>query len=191
MKMKIKKSGKKKITVNSLLLGIVLVFGGLVYMLYAQSPSKNSYEKTSDSPSSEQGRSQYDDKDTPNSILPQKSETNGTASNNDEINADRPTQKVEQPRIERAQQSGNNIKIVASLQKASRGSCEVRLQKAGGTLVVKRTTKVVVGPTYYACSFSIPLSEVPSSGSWNITVSHVIGEAISVAPVQAITVSRP
>lgn len=84
------------------------------------------------------------------------------------------------PQISRAEQSGDNIRVAASFDTATSGTCELRLEKAGAETVTK-TVEIIVAPSYYACNgFRLPVSELSAGGEWSTRVIHRLnGQAAS------------
>ena len=127
----------------------------------------------------------------PTSELPPKTQTPPEATpgdvTSDSDTVSRPS--VESPRIERASQSGDNLKVVASLQKSSSGSCQLNIERQG-TASITRTASVVTGPSYYTCSFAVPVSDIPASGDWNVTIVHNIDNAVASSDTKLVTISK-
>ncbi len=185
--MKIKTRSKKPLIIATVIAGLLLI-SGVVYAIYTQQSQDHNVSDSSDT--SQIKESEGASKDAPTSELPPKGSINTNEPETDasDNSSDTPPAAIEVPKIERASQSGDTVKVVASFQKASQGKCEARFQRASG--VVKRTTGIVLGPAYYSCSFSIPTAEFPSSGSWSLSLSHLSGTSVSTAPIQTLSVQR-
>ncbi len=80
----------------------------------------------------------------------------------------------EKPAIERA--GGDpTITVVASFKEASTGYCELKLSKAGQTTLTYKSN-IVIGTTYYTCSFKVPRSDLPAGSPWKAVIVHHIGD---------------
>ncbi len=106
------------------------------------------------------------------SQLPSKTENGSTTPTTPPTET--PSTPPEKPVIERAGGSPT-LKVVATLQKASLGSCELQLSAPGHQTKVF-TSSIVVSTSYYICTFSIDRSSLPA-GTWSATVVHRIGNA--------------
>jgi hypothetical protein len=127
----------------------------------------------------------------PTTELPQKIQTPPEATpgdaTSDSDTVSRPS--VETPLIERASQSGDSLKVVASLQKASSGSCQLNIQRHD-TASITRTTSIVTGPSYYTCSFAVPVSDIPADGDWNVTILHNVDNNVASSDTKLVTISK-
>lgn len=132
-------------------------------------------------------------------VPPKKSVTDNTTSNlpskdsgssenfEPNPNTSTPSTAPEKPNILRAETTGTAVKVVAIFQNASDGYCEIAM--TNGSYSLSRNAQIVVGPSYYSCSFSIPLAEFPS-GSWTMVINHKIGTASSSSDETAIEVNQ-
>lgn len=78
---------------------------------------------------------------------------------------------IEAPVITRASNTDGTIKVVATFQEESSGYCEIKFEKSGSQTIIKNVS-IVIGPSYYACSLSMPSSSLPAGGQWMVTVVH-------------------
>jgi hypothetical protein len=189
--MKLQKSQTKK-HILIVVLSTLIVAGvslGVWSLYYPQSTNSNT--DSSDKHLGEVGKDQIVD-DTPSlgdGNLPAKdSGGSDTIPDRSGDGEDTTSQKLETPRIERASQNNNDIKVVASFQKPSSGTCELQLTHTSTT--IKKVANIVVAPSYYTCSFSVPVNDLPRDGDWNATVIHERGDAIASSDIQIIEVRR-
>lgn len=79
---------------------------------------------------------------------------------------------IEAPNITRAEQTGDFIRVSALFSNPSSGSCTLKFEQTGQQ-TIQTEAPIVVGPSYYTCNgFRVPVSQFPSKGAWNITVTH-------------------
>jgi|GEM_PF-2437185 len=114
--------------------------------------------------------------DDSSSNLPSKTPDNSKESiSESKSNVETPTTAPEKPYLSRAEQiKSGEIKIVATLQHATPGYCELQLRKTGAQ-TISAEAYIVVGPSYYICSFTIPRIEISPDGQWDVVVLHHIG----------------
>lgn len=198
--MKIKNRSQKKPLIIALVVFLVVLAAGVgAYSLYDKNTSDNNSSKdstsrdsssdsTDDAPSGDNEDSALPNKQQPSDDTSPDTDTTGDPAT-DLPDDDTPVAQIETPSIERASQSGNSIRIVATLQQNSSGSCNASLTRAGSS-TVKVSSTVVVGPSYYTCSFSIPSSRFDAAGDWNLQVSHVRGSSVATSPIQTVTVTK-
>lgn len=94
------------------------------------------------------------------------------------------------PQISRAEQSGNDIRVAASFDTATSGSCELRLERRGAKTVTK-TVEIIVGSSYYACNgFRVPVSELSASGEWSARVIHKLNGRSASSSTKKFVVTR-
>jgi len=191
MKITKKKSSKRKLAVLSAI-GALVVAAVAVYALWQNNTlsnremTKNIDETSSVQEQQTDGLNDSSEEDS-NPGLPQKPPQQDSGSSDEP--GDSPSGVTpEKPNITRAEQSSNTIKVVAFLQQASSGKCELRLSKSGQS-TISRTTSIVTGPSYYVCSFNVPRSDLPGSGQWNAVVVHRIGSASTNSTTETIQVN--
>jgi hypothetical protein len=113
-----------------------------------------------------------------NSNLPTK--TDGSSDNyRPDPNTPTPTGAPEKPNLIRA-----DTKVLATFQQASIGYCELSLSKDSLNIVSR--AEIVVGPSYYSCSFTT--SDV-EPGQWTAIVTHKIGNASTASDSRILEVS--
>ena len=79
---------------------------------------------------------------------------------------------IEAPNITRAEQTGDFIRVSALFSNPSNGSCTLKFEQTGQQ-TVQVEAPIVVGPSYYTCNgFRVPVSQFPSKGQWNLTLTH-------------------
>lgn len=132
-----------------------------------------------------------DDSDTGDtSELPQKTtdtDDSGTTISDSKSNIQTPTTPPEKPYLSRAEQTSQGlIKAVATFQQESLGYCELQLSKSGQQ-TVSREAYIVIGSSYYSCSFSMNDSNL-AKGQWNAAIIHHIGDASTSSDVEYIEV---
>lgn len=124
------------------------------------------------------------------SDLPQKTEetnTSGTTISESKSNIETPATPPEKPYLSRAEQTSQSvIKAVATFQQESLGYCELQLSKSGQQ-TISREAYIVVGSSYYSCSFSMDDSSLVK-GQWNLAIIHHIGSATTSSDVESIEV---
>jgi cytoskeletal protein RodZ len=109
-------------------------------------------------------------KDTSNSRLPQKNAaTSNSPASSDHESTTTISSDVEKPAITRAEQSGDMIKVVATYSNTPRGNCQLRATIPNQT-TLSYEAPIVIGPSYYVCSFTIPVSSFPVSGNWTVNL---------------------
>lgn len=171
-----------------ILLCVLLTAGVIVVILFMTSGSENKrltqeIDNTS-SVQEDQVKPESTDADI-NSNLPDKN-SGSTGTFEPDPTTPTPETSPEKANILRAEATGTAVKVVATFQGASSGYCELAM--INGSNTVSRNAQIVVGPNYYSCSFSLPLSEV-QSGSWTTTVNHKIGSASSSSDTRVIEVN--
>jgi hypothetical protein len=120
------------------------------------------------------------------STLPSKTQpTTGGSINKD---TSTPAETPETPNLTRADLSNGTVKVVATFTKSSPGYCQLQLTKSNYNTII-REANIVVGPSYYTCAFSIPKTDLPSSGTWSAVVSHYIGDAHSSSETRNIEIN--
>lgn len=163
-------SRKRKIILISSIVG-ALVIGAGVYAYFAIKQQQQTNENIQRDASTVKEEQVKNNEGTDQSQLPSKSDSQNQTP---PPSPDTPSTPPEKPVLERA--SGDpTLKVVATFQKASSGTCELQLS-APGQQTKTYTSNVVVGSSYYTCSFSIPRSSLPA-GSWSAVVVHRIGNA--------------
>ena len=164
---------KKKILIISLAV-VVLLAGSAFTYVYAFNGNLFGWQKTVIVPLRDQGVKEdqvIEGGEPSGSTLPSKDGGTSTDTPSTSTPADAP----EKPMIERA--GGEpTVTVVASFQKASNGYCELRIAKTGSSTISKQAS-IVVGTTYYSCSFRVPRSELSSSAPWDATIIHRVGDA--------------
>lgn len=96
---------------------------------------------------------------------------------------------ISTPSIERIGQSGNYVKIVAGFSASQPGICEVTFSRDGNQPLSYRS-QITVSPHNYSCSFVIPATDFPSSGSWRSGLVQRVGNRSSPTSTQTIEVVR-
>lgn len=96
---------------------------------------------------------------------------------------------ISTPTIERAGQSGDNIKVVAGFASAQSGVCQATFTRQGQPALVY-TSDITVSPSNYTCVFVVPVSSFTISGDWNLSLVNRINERASKAAAANIEVSR-
>lgn len=187
--MKLPKKSRKNLVVISAVVTACLIGAGVYAYMATQSPDTSNTE--SSTPKTEVNEDQATSDEPPTGKLPDKTDSDtptqpSTPSGNG-AEEDTPSKQIEIPQIERAGQSGSSVKVVASFQKASSGDCELRLTK--GRKTVTRQADIVVGPSYYTCSFVVPVSGL-SSGTWQVMLQHIDGSNVANSDLQEIEVSQ-
>lgn len=193
--MKINNNQKKlkKILSLGILLLIVLIGAGTYAYYVNTEPNKEVVPTPEATPITKDRSGENTKNQAPNSALPSKTSTDrldGTSQENTTgSNHDTPGPTPETPLIERASQSGSDLKIVATLAKNSNGMCELQLRH-GTSALLKRSVKVTVGPSYYVCSFVVAVSDLPSSGTWDATVMHKKDNGVANSKTTSIEVKK-
>lgn len=188
MKIQNKRSFKKPLIG---LIAVLLLLGAAgAYIVLTQTPSKVDNKQTS-SPDEENSEENKQVDDAPEGKLPPKSPTNTNSGSTytPPNSSDVPAKTPETPRLERASQSGTDLKVVATLQNASTGSCELQLQRAN-TKTIKRSTSVVTGPSSYVCSFIVPVADIPTEGTWSVTVLHKKGSGVASSETRSVEIVK-
>lgn len=182
------KTGNRRLSVI-LAVALMLATGGVVFALWQSDNGGLSNEELTQSidQTSAVQPEQVEDENYSNSggaELPPKtpdysgSTNTGDGSGNTDI-------KPEQPRITRAEQSDGDIKVTAILQQNSPGYCKLRLTKSGYQTIARKSD-ILIGPSYYACGFMLPRSDLPSGGQWQVIVVHHIGSAYSASATKTL-----
>ena len=127
---------------------------------------------------------------TTNSDLPSKSSgDSGVSISSSKANVETPTTPPEKPYLSRADLSTNgDIKVVATFQQSSPGYCELQLSNTNKQKVVKEAY-IVLGTSYYSCSFSVPKNTLSNNGQWDIVVIHHIGKSSTTSDIKVIEVN--
>lgn len=182
--MKIAKSQSKSRRIIILLSVAIILVGGTAYALWQANDSGLSNEELTkkteetsavDPEQVKEGDSQGKANNT-NPSLPSKNPSQNN-SNRDEFDDSGSYQgEPEQPRVTRAEQSGSSIKVTAILERSSPGYCQLQLSKAGQQTITRKT-EVIVGPSYYACGFTLSRSDFSTSGEWQAVVLHYVNNA--------------
>jgi cytoskeletal protein RodZ len=166
-------SRRRKIIVASIIL-VCLLGGGAGAAVYFTSQQREAANNTQrDASTVKKEQADADSKDNPESQLPSKNSKDSTQ-NQDGQSDQTPSTPPEKPTIERA--GGDPIKVVATFQQASSGSCKLQLSQAGQQ-TLSYTAGIVVSTSYYTCSFNVPRNALPSGGQWNATIIHHVGNA--------------
>jgi len=175
-------SSNKKIFI---ILGSVLLLSGvIVVVLFVTSGSQNK-RLTQEIDNTSSVKEEQVKPDNTNTNLPNK---NNSSDGTFEPEPGTPTPQAapEKANLLRAEATGTAVKVVATFQITSSGYCELAMHN--GSTTITRNAQIVVGPSYFSCSFSIPLSEV-QAGSWTSTVTHKIGSASSSSDARVIEVN--
>lgn len=182
--MKIKKSSVSKKVLIVVMLALLVVGVGAYFLLQPKAPKTENDSRSSQS----NGDTEKDTDSSPKPSSPVVIDEPSGGQTND---PDTPATSVEAPVIERSSQreGEDNVKIVATLKEPSTGTCEARLTRSGESSVIKKTP-VTVGPSYYVCSFSIPVSNFSSSGTWELVVLHQSGSSVANSSVKEVLVTR-
>lgn len=157
-----------------ILIAVVLVVGagiGTTFALFHNTSLEEQNQKQTENNDSTSGikESKIDDNGT-GSDLPSKGGIDNNLPSEDTYSQDAPP---EQPNFIRADYS-NSLKVVATFQQASTGFCELDLTKDGVTR--RFEASIVLGTSYYSCSFDIASTSIPSKGEWKAIVLHHVGE---------------
>ena len=159
----------QKIFAVSALILILFGIGGYVYLVNRQQNDNIARD------ASTVRREQVKPNSVSQSHLPSKSSENSTQTDQAaQSSTETPSVPPEKPTIERAGGSPT-IKVVATFQKTSAGYCELQLSKSGEE-TLSYTSDIIVGSSYYSCSFSVAR---PSDNSWSVIVLHHIGNAVT------------
>lgn len=173
---------------------VIVAAGGIAFAIWqnTSAPSNDELTQSTDQTSAvkpDQIKDKSKDGDDTNAPLPQKppyqdhsaSDHTSSQSSGGEI-------EPEQPRVTRAEQDSNGaIRVAALFQQQSSGNCELHLTRPGQP-TISRKANIVTGPSYYACGFTVPRSELPAGGTWNAVVLHHIGNASTPSDANAIQV---
>lgn len=178
----------KRITIS--LAVILLLAGGVAFAMWESKDSENDAEISQIDESlrhDEDGddRSQLDKTSSDDS-------SGETTDDNGEREVSSPEYRdnlqIEQPQITRAEQSGDDLRIAAIFSSRSTGTCTLRLSKSGEN-TIEENTQIVPTPNYYACNgFTVPISELPSSGTWDVTVIHKLDGSKNSSEVRQVNV---
>ncbi len=96
---------------------------------------------------------------------------------------------IQSPKIERASQSGDNVKLVAGFPTPQPGVCEVTFSTNGQPSLVYKSA-ITVSPSNYSCSFVVPVTNFSTSGTWTLSVIQRIGDRSSSASTTNIEVAK-
>lgn len=96
---------------------------------------------------------------------------------------------IQTPKIERASQSGDSVKLVAGFPTPQSGTCEVTFSKNGQPSLVYKSA-ITVSPSNYSCSFVVPVTNFSTSGTWTLNVIQRIGDRSSSASTTNIEVAK-
>lgn len=132
-----------------------------------------------------------EDDNDPKSDLPAKSQSSPSPQKAEPARSDdlKTDSSITAPSIERAGQSGDNIKVVAGFASAQSGICQATFTRQGQpTLSYK--SNITVSPSNYSCVFVVPASAFTVNGSWELSLVNRINERISNASTANIEVSR-
>lgn len=166
--MKIKKTSRNKKKSPLLIGGIVgavMLLGGVAYGAYYWYAQDNQASQTSE-PTSEIIEDQATDMSN-EGTLPSKSTTDQSTSTStdDETQPNDPS--LESPVLSRATASNGRVKVVATFQDTTSGTCRFAFSSSQATLYY--TSPIVVGPSYYYCSLDLPTSDFGQSSTWEVT----------------------
>lgn len=173
---------KKSLTKRTFIISavVILLLGGGAFALWRPTSELNNEKLTESAdntstvePEQAEGQESAESKD---GDLPQKPPYQENRQNEVTTQGTDNGAPPEKPRVTRAEQSGDTIKVTAIFNAQSSGSCELRLSKTGEPSLV-RTTGIVTGPSYYVCGFNVPRSELSSGGRWQAVVVHKIGSS--------------
>lgn len=180
-----KKNNKnnKRLFIILAILAVVLIGGGVAAYTIISNSNKKSAE-TSDSVDADKTSEALSGNETP------------IEGNNDDEKVIVPTSPsdeesvaVEAPIITRASQDGDKIKIAAIFNQPAYGTCELKIEKQNEKTITQ-TVAVVVGSSYYACNgFTVPRSSFTSTGTWNITITHIYSGASATSEIQTIAIN--
>lgn len=167
------------------IIGIVaLIVAAIAVGLLAYSALKQQADENAQRDAStikEEQAAPEDDSAKDPSNLPSKAGQNTPPS----TSAETPSTPPEKPLIERVGGSPT-LKVVATLQKASSGYCELHLS-APNQQTKTYTAAIVISASYYICSFNIDRTSLAGdSDSWSATVAHRIGEATTNSDTRSI-----
>ena len=176
--MKINKVSKKTPIVLASFLAAILLASGIAFSIMQQNNATQSNEeqtKAVDETSSVKENQVEDSGNSSNdgASLPEKTSSYAPVET-DTDNPDSSTSSPERPTVSRANQSNDQITVVATFQQESAGYCELQLTQPGQT-TISRQANIVVGPSFYTCGFRLQRSEIPNSGQWAAVIIHHIG----------------
>lgn len=186
-----KKSFLTKRRIALIVPAILLLVGGGIALAYT---TKNwpfnepaTYDKSSDNTvdTKEEGNGTTSGVTTQNPTTPSSEDKTAQAGN--------PVNQAAAPEIPKiimseGIQSGDSIRVSATLNNASNGKCILRLEKTGYSSIVKEAP-VVVAPSNYACDgFRVPRSELPVGGQWSAIVTHELSGKNSTSERKAFNV---
>ena len=171
--------------------GVVIVLTGLgiSYFFYTKSQDYKNAQQTKDIDNTsgiKEDQVPSEGTNQPNE-LPSKDQNNSTG-NQSSGTTETPSTPPEKPDLVRADQSGSSVKIVANFAQSSPGYCEARFTKSGSSDISK-TTQIVIGPSYYTCTFVIPSDTFISKGDWNVVVIHHVGNATTSSDSKSVEVN--
>jgi cytoskeletal protein RodZ len=184
---------KKPIIMRKLIiiaLVIIIFLASLIFIFLAINRKDGNKELTNQIDKTSSIKKEQVEGSNNNSKLPEKNPQSLTGSvSASKSNVETPKNAPEKPHVSRAEQTtSNEIKVVATLQEASAGYCELQISKLGSQTVTSESY-VVVGPSYYTCSFTLPLNRLDSSGQWDVMVIHHIGGAQTGSEAKAMDIN--
>ena len=177
--MRIKNKNNRLPLVSAAIVAVLLIGGGLAYWQrdtigsWFGQPSENT---TSDDSSSDSADS--DSADNPDSDMPS-TDSDGTSSNSnssDESSSSPDSDGTRQVTviINDASQYDSNVEVrsyVEGIVETS-GTCTITFTK--GSQSFARTTEPLTNPNYTTCAaISVPVSDFPSKGTWQVTVDYL------------------
>lgn len=176
-----------------LTLVIVLLAGGIVFVVWSDMLTNNKEEGTieearndNESETGHVDKHQASDNEDSSNNNGNNDEGNGNKNSNSTDSEHPP---IEKPNITRAEQSGNHVRISAIFNASSNGKCKVVLNKSGYENF-EETVNVVVGPSYYTCDgFRIPISDLPAKGEWTASVVHLLNDQSRESDKETITIN--
>lgn len=167
--MKIKKTSrnkKKSLLLIGSIVGAVILISGAAYGVYSWYTQDNQASQTSE-PSSEITEDQATDTSN-EGTLPSKGTTDQSTSTSTDEETKPNDPSLESPVLSRATASNGRVKVVATFQDTTTGTCRFAFSSSQANLYY--TSSIVVGPSYYYCSLDLPTSDFEQSNTWEITV---------------------
>ena len=149
---------KKSLSKKSLIVAITVVILGCVIALYffIAAAQNNSNNQTPTAPVTQEiNDEQQNETDSPSGNLPDKTTTDSRT--DEDFTGLTLDTSLEKPRIARFDASGSNVKIVANFDRESTNEC-IALFSQDASADIEYNSNITVGPTFYSCSFNIPVS---------------------------------
>lgn len=171
--MRIQNKNNRVRLVSTVIVAVLLVGGGLAYWQRDTiSGWFNQSSESTDSDNSSSGSSDSNNSDMPDT------DYDGTSSNNDSSSdgsSSSSSDGIKQANviINDASQYDSNVEVRSYVEGVveSNGTCTVTFKK--GNQSVTKTTELLTNPSYTTCAtVSVPVSEFPSKGTWQVTVDY-------------------